>query len=498
MNAARHATPAAPSLTERARALLIKAMTCYRDDPRTAGWLRERLERLDEPLRLAVCGRVKSGKSTLINALIGESLAPTDTGERTQVNTVYRYGPEPAIRVHTPNGAIQDIPVNTLDAATIRDLQHWRPDDVARLVIESPSPGLQAVTLIETPGVASAVTKETGRSALTQVLTEADAMLYLTRHTHQTDVQFLQSAHEQQIARMAPINTILVLSRADEMGSGSLDAMNSADRIAQRYRDDPKVRSFAQHVVPVSGLIGHTSHTLTREEFTALARLASMPLPEFDSLLLSADRFISRDISVDVPIDWRRVLLARLGRYGVSRSVALIRSGVHDHKQLALRLLDDSRLSNLQDSVHQQFIERQEALSARSVLMAVDIALRAQPRPDAQAVRMELERTLANAHEFVELRVLSALRSGQLQFPPPLREEAERLLGAYGTDAHSKLGQPPHAAENVLAEAATTVLARWRAEGANPLHDKEHREAARVVLRSCERVIAHHVLGTAY
>ena len=35
-------------------------------------------ERLDGPLRVAIAGRVKAGKSTLLNALVGERLAPTD------------------------------------------------------------------------------------------------------------------------------------------------------------------------------------------------------------------------------------------------------------------------------------------------------------------------------------------------------------------------------------------------------------------------------------
>ena len=41
-------------------------------------------DRLDEPLRVAIAGRVKAGKSTLLNALVGERLAPTDAGECTR------------------------------------------------------------------------------------------------------------------------------------------------------------------------------------------------------------------------------------------------------------------------------------------------------------------------------------------------------------------------------------------------------------------------------
>ena len=48
--------------------------------------------RLGEPLRVAVAGRVKAGKSTLVNALLGRRVAATDVGECTKVVAWYRYG----------------------------------------------------------------------------------------------------------------------------------------------------------------------------------------------------------------------------------------------------------------------------------------------------------------------------------------------------------------------------------------------------------------------
>ena len=40
---------------------------------------------LGEPRRLAIAGRVKAGKSTLVNALVGRMVAPTRAGECTKV-----------------------------------------------------------------------------------------------------------------------------------------------------------------------------------------------------------------------------------------------------------------------------------------------------------------------------------------------------------------------------------------------------------------------------
>ena len=102
------------------------------------------------------------------------------------------------------------------------------------------------------------------------------------RHLHATDVRFLESFHDQGVARATPINTIAVLSRADEIGVGRLDALNSARRIARRYRADDKIRGLCQTVVAVAGLLAQTGRTMRQQEFAALTALAALPRTELD------------------------------------------------------------------------------------------------------------------------------------------------------------------------------------------------------------------------
>src|SRR5699024_11456367 len=59
---------------------------------RAAAGVAEVLRRLESPLQVAVAGRIKSGKSTLVNALIGRRVAPTDSGECTRLVTRFQYG----------------------------------------------------------------------------------------------------------------------------------------------------------------------------------------------------------------------------------------------------------------------------------------------------------------------------------------------------------------------------------------------------------------------
>ena len=72
-------------LADRARAMLLDALELYRDSPRATNWLRRHVDRLAEPLRVAVAGQPQIGKSTLVNSLVGEEVAPLSVEEGSQV-----------------------------------------------------------------------------------------------------------------------------------------------------------------------------------------------------------------------------------------------------------------------------------------------------------------------------------------------------------------------------------------------------------------------------
>src|SRR5687768_7957962 len=92
------------------RAAVVAALESART-PAARTELEEILARLDGPLRLAIAGKVKSGKSTLLNALLGEELAPTDAGECTKIVTWYVNGPAPQVQLYPRDGmAPEDRP----------------------------------------------------------------------------------------------------------------------------------------------------------------------------------------------------------------------------------------------------------------------------------------------------------------------------------------------------------------------------------------------------
>ena len=81
--------------------------------------IREQRARLHEPLRVAIAGMVKAGKSTLLNAVIGEEIAPTDAGECTKVIVWYRHGAAPSITVHLRDGGTRSLPVRRVDGPDV-------------------------------------------------------------------------------------------------------------------------------------------------------------------------------------------------------------------------------------------------------------------------------------------------------------------------------------------------------------------------------------------
>ena len=476
------------------RGLLDAALEAYRDEPAAVERLREARDRVTGPLRVALVGRVKAGKSTLLNALVGARIAPTDAGECTRVVTVYRHGSVPRVLLDDTTGSRRSLPVRRAGGGLRLDLAGVPPEEVDHLTVDWPAPDLAAATLVDTPGISSL---SAGASARTHSFLDADdhlpgadAVVFLTRQLQADDMAFLSAFQAGTGGEGGNTTTVTVLSRADELGAGRLDALLAADEIARRMASDPAVAQVSSAVLPVAGLLALAGRTLRHGDFVALRSLARGPREEVDRMLLTADRFCRREAPVPVVQSVRAALLERLGIFGVRLSVALIRTGVADAQTLADELVRRSGLAELQRAVAVRFTRRAGQLTAGTALRTVEAVLRERPLPGAAPLWRELERLQVSAHGLAELAVLARRHGPEAGLPEDLRDEGERLLGADGPGVEARLGLPEGTPSAQLRTTAAEALTRWRARAGDPLVGRSTREAVEAVAQSCEAILS--------
>lgn len=480
------------SILDGSAAIVRSALAIYEDDSAAVEVLQTCEQRLREPLRLALAGMIKAGKSTLLNAMIGEQIAPTDAGECTRAVTWYRYADTPRVTVHPRDGEPLRRPVRRDSGRLVLDMGGLTAEEVSWIEVEWPSISLRSTILIDTPGIASISAATSARSAtfLTpqSAPSAADAIIYLLRHVHASDVSFLEAFRDTTPGPSQTVNALAVLSRADEVGSGRVDSLLSARAIAERYRVDGELRSLALDVIPVAGLLAESARTLRESEFAAFRHLASLDRGIRERLLISVDRFTRPSEETTLTVEQRRHLIERFGIYGVRLGALLVRGGAETASGLSERMVLQSGLLQVQQFVQTQFRSRSEALKVRGVLQSVESLMREKPRAGTAPLIAGIERVTASAHSLRELSLLSRARTDTLPLPADDAVEAERIIGGEGTPWRTRLGLPPMAEPEIGAARVDELLRHWHRLAQSPLSPRATVAVCREVIRSIEEI----------
>ncbi len=453
------------------------------------------VRRLDEPLRVALVGRVKAGKSTLLNAVVGERLAPTDAGECTRFVAWYRFGAHYRVDAVLKDHSRTELRWTNDGGKLVWDL----PDQLAGITnhieVQWPANGLRQVTMIDTPGLASLNDENSARTrdflAFDDDRTvDADMVLYLMRHMHHRDAEYLDALTDRSNATMSPASAVAVLSRADEIGGGHPKAMESAHRIADRYAADPRVKSVCAHVVPLVALLAETGFTITEGEVADIRTLATMDRQAVAELLLSADRFCAPSALTAVDSATRRHLLGRLGLYGLRLAVGLVGRGrAPSADALSRHLVTASGLRDLGGLLKNEFLPRSDVLKARAALLElrrIGRSLASLDQPFSAWLDGEAERLESSREEFVELRLLQLVSQHRERFDD---DELDQLLAlASGSDRARRVRLDHDADDSTIRLEALALVDRWRSRGASALSVGPVREACDLAVALGERM----------
>jgi hypothetical protein len=448
--------------------------------------------RLREPVRVAIVGPVNSGKSTLLNALLGQRVAPTNRSECTRLVTWFRYGHPQRVEIETADGVVKAVPLSA--EGLLPDTLGIPVESVKALHCYLANESLKDVTLVDTPGLGSVHADFSASTTELLALGEnsseaaqrADAIVFLFNQAVMQDdyaaLQLFKGAGGPDALQSAA-NAVGVLSKADQLGDPMGDPWAVAVELAGQYAG--RFESEVGSVVPVIGLVAETAEAaaLMERDVQHLGKLASMDEKAFNRLVWSADRFASASAPVE-PEDRER-LLDLLDMYGIKRAVGFIRDGVSGAIPLRRELSGVSGIAQVKKSLNRFLGPQDHVLKVRSVvetLQRIAYAADGGQRRDMQAFLADIEELRLDPalHPVFELEALHRCYVGKVQLSAEQLAEMAQLFAA-GTAAN-RLGLA-EGSQAELATAAQAGMNRWQTFRVTRA-DPGQAAVARVVIRS--------------
>jgi len=175
----------------------------------TLSMILDRLE--DNSFEIAIFGRVSSGKSSLLNAMLGIDVLPVGVTPITAVPTRLLYGETPVVHVWFANRTPEQFDIAHLPEFVAEQLNRGNEKHVTRIVVQLPSPRLrEGIAFVDTPGLGSLATR--GAAETLAYLPRCDLGVVLIDAGSTLTPDDLQTI---QILYDAAIPAMVLLSKAD-------------------------------------------------------------------------------------------------------------------------------------------------------------------------------------------------------------------------------------------------------------------------------------------
>lgn len=256
--------------------ILDKSSEILRELPDSSTWL-EKINNLKvkvhQPCILAVGGRVKAGKSTFLNTLLGENLALVGETETTATINRFVYGipinPAKPIKVVYKTGVEEYVSKSFMEALQNND-SSMEKQRKSILYFEHtlPHPILKDITLVDTPGTDAVVSdhQETAEKAFfdsaedkelraehnsqtKELVSKADAVIYLVGAVANSSNQKFLDNFKQACDGASALNAIGIISRIDEEEQLLMNSAEQAKYVANSLREQ------VCNVLPVSACL---------------------------------------------------------------------------------------------------------------------------------------------------------------------------------------------------------------------------------------------------
>lgn len=452
-------------------------------------------DKLAVPLTVTVAGGVSSGKSTMVNALLGQRIAAVDAGECTRVVTEFRYAAYERAEVIGTDGRVDVLPLNR---GRMPERLGRPVEEISSVVVHLSNALLTHLAVVDTPGLntVTEVNEATTSSFLgiigregeqtASAVSRADALLFLLPLLRQSDAEALRGFSKLfGGSSLSSASALAVLSKVDRLAKDG-DPMVAAAPIAGRVAAE--LRGVVSGVVPVIGLLAETAQAaeFNEADARALAAVAAITDPfDREDMLLTTDDFLAFE-SLELERAQRQRLLSMLDLYGLKVAVRAADEGARTASAF-LKVFDEaSGFAALRNAVVHRFAGQSEVFKAHAAMSDLRRASYLRNDPDNQralrALRSPLEKLELDPslHALRLLEVGQAVASGSLVLPEALLADVVALTEV--ADPLSAVG----ARAGRSRDAASAGAARWSAWENDPRRSPMESRLARVMKEAYE------------
>lgn len=418
------------------------------------------LERLEQPMQLAIIGRLSSSKSTLVNALLGNpDIAKTDKSEETFNVSWIKYGEdERNICIVLKNGKRIKANRNDLSDWTSRHGKNAITSDISHIEIPVRNEFLKTVNIIDTPGLDSAYGSDSQNTIrfLEEVKPDAVVMLFtksINTETLETLTEF-QKHFCSESYNISPMNAIGVMGKVDELWK-IIDPQNTPLNRGQKVIDslfssNPYLSQIFQNIYPVSALIGLGYKILDDTDIISLKSLCALEGKQLIATFADVKFFVKEIPEIRLSEVSRRRLLDKLGLYGIYAAVTFIKKYPDVNLDDVRRHLESvCGISKITSAVITHFGKRAITLKTRNTLTSVlhSISIERSKTSESDLIEVfdnitdQLTATLFSIKEYELWNIISKIYEGKTNITDSEAIiDLKNIAGENGPSASNKLG----------------------------------------------------------
>lgn len=442
--------------------------------------LKSVLQTINTPMQVVVLGRLSSGKSTFVNALMGDEVVEMGKMATTFNVCHLTYGDETEpIKVVFKDGHHESVPRHELSDWSGNQTNDLKKD-VQYLGLTYPNEILKSINIIDTPGLNSAMGDDSKNTIeyLRKVRPDAVIMLFthgaIPKETLDVVSQYIGS--EQKHIGISPLNAIGLYTKIDDTwrisGPKHSPYILTEQTIQENiYRLFPDVKNTLYSIFPICARLGLAASTLNEDDIRSLKQLVHTPYDIWRRMLKNDVFFTSSNYSDTTHLSSkeRAELNDKYGRYGIYAIVSTLRS----------KKITTQKISEVLDRISGMYIVKKRLLShfgERAVLIKTQNTVariikicneERMSHPEKKELIDQIERnvlrTMRNIKEYKELEYLTKLYNGlAAELEPTAVEEFKRVCGECkdGDSVVKRLGLE----DGVSIDCIRTTIAKRMAE----------------------------------